>query len=198
MKKLLTTFSMLLMAAIFTCAYAQGEKKTEGKQMTPEEKAWMIYMTPGKYHEMLAKDNGTWTEDLTMWMDPAAPPTKSTATCENMMILGGRYQQSVHKGMFNGMPFEGISTVGYDNAKKVYVSTWVDNMGSGIMYMEGPYNESTKTVTFRGKQVDPMTGKEMEVMENFKFVDDSHQEMEMYMIKEGKRIKTMEIKFAKQ
>ena len=33
--------------------------------------------------------------------------------------MGGRYQQSTFKGDFGGMPFEGTSTTGYDNAKKV-------------------------------------------------------------------------------
>lgn len=28
------------------------------------------------------------------------------------------------------MPFEGISTLGYDNAKKTFFSTWIDNMGN--------------------------------------------------------------------
>jgi hypothetical protein len=35
------------------------------------------------------------------------------------------------------MPFEGISTLGYDNAKKTFFSTWIDNMGTGMMVMEG-------------------------------------------------------------
>jgi Protein of unknown function (DUF1579) len=46
------------------------------------------------------------------------------------MILGGRYQQSTTKGSFNNMPFEGISLLGYDNAKKVFMNSWVDNMGT--------------------------------------------------------------------
>lgn len=34
------------------------------------------------------------------------------------MIFGGRYQLSNYKGNFMGMPFEGMSIMGYDNAKK--------------------------------------------------------------------------------
>jgi hypothetical protein len=52
------------------------------------------------------------------YMAPDTPSQKNTATCVNKMILGGRYQSSTHTGSFNGMPFEGISTLGYDNAKK--------------------------------------------------------------------------------
>lgn len=60
------------------------------------------------------------------------------------MILGGRYQQSMHTGSFNGMPFEGISLVGYDNTKKVFMSSWADNMGTGSMYMEGTWDQTPK------------------------------------------------------
>src|SRR6185503_11294037 len=97
-------------------------------------------------HEMMTKANGEWKEELTMWMKPGAPPEKSTAMCFNSMIMGGRYQESRHKGSFNGMPFEGTSILAYDNAKKMFQSTWIDNMGSGIMYTEGKYDPETKTI----------------------------------------------------
>src|SRR5438067_3798643 len=46
-------------------------------------KCWMDYMTPGDVHKMLAKANGTWDEDITMWMDPGKPPTTSKSTAVN-------------------------------------------------------------------------------------------------------------------
>ena len=81
-------------------------------------KAWQAYMTPGDIHKMIAKDDGEWNEEITLWMVPGSPPTKSTATAVNKMIMGGRYQESKHVGNFMGMPFEGYSLLGYDNAKK--------------------------------------------------------------------------------
>jgi len=97
-----------------------------------------------------------------------------------------------------GMPFEGRSLVGYDNLRKVFQSTWVDNMGTGIMVMEGKYNESTKTINFKGTMVDAMTGKMENVRESFKIIDDKTQMMEMWMTKDGKEFKNMEIKFMKK
>ena len=161
-------------------------------------KAWQSYMTPGEEHKLLAKANGKWNEEITMWMSPDAPPTKNTATAENKMIMNGLYQYSTHKGNFMGMPFEGISTTGYDNARKIYVSTWIDNMGSGIMHMEGPYDAATKTVTLSGTATDPMTGKAMEVRETMKTIDDNTQFMEMFETRGGKERKTMEIKFTRK
>ena len=163
-------------------------------------KAWMEYATPGEPHKMLAKFNGTWTGEVTMWMSPDAPPTSSTSTMTNKMVMDGRYQLSEFKGSFMGQPFTGMSTTAYDNAKKVFISTWIDNMGTGIMKMEGPWDEASKTMTLSGKMMDPSTGRECNMRETFKIVDDNTQIMEMYGPdpKTGKEFKTMTIKLTKK
>lgn len=178
-------------------------KKVAEKPAVPMDsaammKAWEAYMTPGEPHKMMAASNGKWTEDMTMYMSPDAPPQKMTSSCENSMILNGLYQKSVHKGMYNGMPFEGISTMAYNNASKKYQSTWIDNMGSGIMNMEGTYDEASKTINMKGMMTDPMTGNEMPVRETYKIIDDKNHYMEMFETRDGKEMKTMEIKFTKQ
>ena len=161
-------------------------------------KAMRDYGTPGDMHKMLANTNGNWTEEITFWMDPSAPAQKMTATCTNKMILNGLYQQSVHKGMFNNMPFEGWGTVGYDNAKKMFVSSWVDNMGSGIMNMTGAWDQATKTINLSGKETDPMTGKDMDARQTMTLTDDNTQKMEMFLTQGGKEMKTMEISFKRK
>jgi hypothetical protein len=218
MRKTALLFSIVI-AAMSSCNDA-GQKETAAtvttdsttvaatKPTTPEPtpvldsatkmKNMMEAMTPGEMHKMLASFNGKWTGDVTMWMDPAAPPSKSVATVENKMILGGRYQQSTHKGDMGGMPFEGVGTFGYDNAKKMFVSSWTDNMGTGIMHLEGPYDEATKTITLKGKCMNPENMKEMEIRETLKIVDDKNQVMEMYMTNDGKETKSMEIKLVRK
>lgn len=157
-------------------------------------KTWQVYMTPGDMHKMLSKSDGTWSEDITMWMDPAASPTKSKAKVTNSMIFGGRYQKSKHEGTMDGKPFEGISTLGYDNAKKVFQNTWIDNMGTGIMFLEGTWDEVMKTIHFKGKCVDPSSGKDMDVRQEYMIIDDNTQKMEMYMTMPGQpEMKSMEI-----
>ncbi|WP_214226892.1 DUF1579 domain-containing protein [Pedobacter sp. B4-66] len=171
------------------------------RAQTPDDammKAWEAYMTPGDVHKMMANDNGSWKAEVTMWMSPDAPPTKSEGSCMQSMILGGRYQQSSFKGTMMGKPFEGLGLMGYDNAKKVFVSSWVDNMGTGMMQMEGTWDDATKSITLKGKTVDPMTGKDMDVREVHKIVDNKTHVMEMYMTTDGKEMKTMEIKFTKE
>ena len=166
-------------------------------QTQEQMKAWTDYMTPGDVHKMIAQWDGKWNGAVTMWMQPGAQPTKSTSTCVNKMIMGGRYQQSTHTGNMMGQPFEGQSTLAWDNARKMFINTWVDNMGTGIMYMEGTWDDATKTANFKGKTTDPTTGKEMDVRQTFAIVNDNTQKMEMFMNHEGQEFKTMEITFTR-
>lgn len=183
---------------LFCCnlAFAQGGAPDE--KQAAMEKAWMAFMTPGDIHKMIAASDGDWNEEITMWMDPAAPPTKTTATCTNSMIMDGRYQQSIHKGEYNGMPFHGMSIWGYNNGRKMFESTWIDNMGTGVMFMEGVWDEKSKTATMKGKNTDPVTGKTVQAREIFRFIDDNTQMLEMYETRDGKEMKTMEIKFTRK
>lgn len=181
----------------------EGSEKEATQQATSEEaapmdsaammKAWMDYATPSDMHTWLASFDGTWEGELTHWMSPDAPPVKSSQIAEYKMILGGRYQYSTYKGEWDGQEFLGESTMGYDNARKVFQSTWVDNAGTGIMLMEGPMDENTKTITLEGDMTDPMTGKMLKMKQVLKFPDENTQTMEMYCEKDGKEEKNMAV-----
>jgi hypothetical protein len=148
--------------ALAMAASAQQSSNTP-PAMSAEEKAmmdkWQAFMTPGKEHELLAAKVGTWNCKVTMWNAPGAPPQVSDGTAEMVMILDGRYLQDTTHSTFMGMPFEGRGLTGYDNIKKKYVSTWIDNMGTGIMVAEGTYDPATKTLNSMGTSPDVMTGK---------------------------------------
>ena len=162
-------------------------------------KTMMEAGTPGQQHAMLAKGDGKWTAEMTMWMSPDAPPMTNKSNVVNTMVYGGRYQQTTFKGDFMGMPFEGSSTTGYDNAKKAFFTTWMDNMSTGLMNMEGTWDEASKSMNFKGKMICPANGKECEMREVYKIVDDNTHVMEMYGpdMKTGKPYKSMEIKFTR-
>ncbi len=51
-------------------------------------KAWQAYMTPGEPHKILVKSNGTWDEEVKMFMTPGAPPQimKATFTCSMTLM----------------------------------------------------------------------------------------------------------------
>lgn len=168
------------------------------QEMDAQQKAWMEYMTPGKYHEMMAKSVGEWKTVTKWWMDPSAEPMVSEGTAVNEMIMGGRYLKSTHSGIMMGQPFEGIMIEGYDNTKKEFVSTWIDNMGTGIMFSAGKYDEPSQSITFEGSMVDPMTGSDVKYKQTVKIIDQNKHMMEMYDVSKGIEIKMMEIEFTRK
>jgi hypothetical protein len=188
-----TTYAFLCMIFIFSL------RLTSVAQTDAEMKAWQAYMTPGDMHKMLSDADGEWNTDVKMWMAPNGQPVTSKGTCTNKMLLGGRYQESHFKGSFMDQPMEGIGHMAYDNAKKQFESTWMDNMGSGIMKSSGTYDPATKTLSMSGMQTDPMTGKDMPFRETVQFMDNNNHVMSMYMTSpDGQEFKGMEIKFSRK
>ncbi len=187
MKTIITALAVLICVSITT--------QTSFSQTAEEMKKWTEYMTPGECHKKMADCKGTWKAKGQFWMDPKAEPTAFEGSATAEMILGGRYLMMKHSGMMFGMPFEGISIEGYDNATKMFNSAWVDNMGTGIMYMTGKLDDATKTISYTGQMCDPMTGKMCDVRQTAKMNDDGTMSMEMYGPDKvtGKEFKTMQI-----
>jgi len=169
----------------------------ENMGMDPEMmKAWQEYMTPGAMHDLLAKSVGEWKTEIKSWMDPNMPPTvtEGKSVCESM--LDGRFFHSKETANFMGMPFEGSSITGYDNATKKFFSYWVDNMSTGGMVLEGSYDEATKTFTYAGSGMS-FTGK-YKVREIIQNINDDETMFTMYMEESGKpEMKMMEIKYTR-
>jgi hypothetical protein len=192
---------IFLFAALFLFCNSSGlifAQETKEEQAAAQEK-WMEYMTPSANHKMMAKSVGEWTTSMQMWAGPDTEPMKSEGICRSEMILGGRYMQSKYSGNVMGMPFEGISTDGFDNAKKVYVNTWVDNMGTGIMHAEGKYDDATKTVNYAGTMFDPMQDKELSYRQTLQMVNDKHMVMEMFnTTKDGAEYKSLHVEYIKK
>ncbi|OYQ35457.1 hypothetical protein CHU92_10800 [Flavobacterium cyanobacteriorum] len=176
--------------ALLAMAFAGGKASA---QSDAEMKAWETYMTPGAAHKMMATETGTWYCDMTFWQNPDTKPEKASTTAEIKMIMGGRYQQSAYTGNVMGMPFEGHGVVAFDNATKEYISTWIDNMGTGMMVMKGKMNPDGKTMVLTGEMVDPVEGKPVKCREVYTIVDNDTRKMEMYDLRSGKEFKTMEI-----
>lgn len=182
------------LAALATICLSHPSKAQSNDDM----KAMMAYATPGDNHKLLAKMSGTWNATVTFWMQPGAPPMTSTATAVNEMIMGGRYLQSKNTGTMMGQPFEGMSVTGYDNAKKIFFATWIDNFGTGIMTLTGNWDDAAKALVFTGTEVDPASGKDITIREVFRNPDDNTQIMEMYSNMQGKEVKNMEIKYTRK
>jgi Protein of unknown function (DUF1579) len=187
----------LLILSTVSIAIAQDKAPSAGEKAAME--AMMKAMTPGPAHKLLDAMVGTWDTKVTMWMAPGAPPSVSSATAEAKWVLGSRYVQEEFKGEFMGMPFQGIGYSGYDNVKKEYWGTWIDNMSTGVMKVTGATSDAGKTWKYTGTNADPMTGKDMPAEERVTVADADHHTMEMHGPgPDGKMFKMMEITYTRK
>lgn len=159
--------------------------------------AMMKMGAPGEQHKWLATFEGKWNINVKSWMDPSKPPETSTGTCESKMVMGGRFLHQECTGSMMGMPFNGMGITGYDNQKKKYIGTWMDNFGTQIMWSEGTETEPGKAITMTSQMEDPMMGP-MQIREVLRVTNPNQYVFEMYgTAKEGKEAKMMEITYTR-
>ena len=131
--------------SLATTAFAADKKAApvdkKAAAAADQQKAMMAEMekaaAPGPEHKWLTDGVGTWTATSKMFMDPSKPPMESVGTEEVKAVLGGRFVEGHLTSQMFGKPFEGMGLSGYDNAKKKFVMTWVDTMGTMLVYAEG-------------------------------------------------------------
>lgn len=177
-------------------AAAQEAEAAAGHEQDQEMMAkWAEYATPGEAHQRLAKLAGNWDYTMKWWMSPDAQPEESTGTLSAALTMDGRYLVEDWEGTAMGQPFKGRGTTGYDNFNKEYVSTWIDNMGTGIMVSTGQYDAAQDALVTTGTFDDIMTGEKDKSMRGVqKILDDNTIHFEMYVPgPDGQEFKTMEI-----
>jgi hypothetical protein len=153
-------------------------------------------------YKILAQSEGEWDADLTVSFpgpDGKAVPTKSKGT-ETNRLLGGKWLISDFKGEFFNMPFEGHGQNGYDSKKGKYVATWIDSMSTHIDFMEGSYDEKTKTLTLTADTEEPVSGKPMKLRLETQFKDENTRLFAEYIQVEGQKefTKFMEVTYTKR
>ena len=188
---------LILSAVIIFTIFSSTQLSAQDYDSEEAQKAWQEAMTPGEMHTLLAKIAGEWKAKIKMWNDRAGEPMVSEGTVVSEMIMDGRYLQSKHTGSYMGMPMHGMAIEGYDNARKKFVNTWIDNFGTGIMISEGEYDPEQKAMIYHGKMTSPMDGSDIETRQVMKMIDDNNSIFEMYMMMGGREVKSMEIEYTR-
>jgi hypothetical protein len=176
--------------------------ESKGSAATSPEEEWQALMrlaTPGQHHKMLEPMVGRFKAKTQSWIDATAQPEESFGAMENRWILGGRFLKQEYMGQMMGMPFEGVGLIGFDNARQRFLSTWVDNMGTGIMQgLEGTADKSGKVITASGKMDDPLTLKSTNVREQWTLTSNDEHLFEMWSTdKDGQEFKMLEIRYTR-
>ena len=219
MKTLISLLTILFATVIATSSFSQSPGSSPvtatsaatapAGQPNPQE--MMKHMAEmGKLnenHKLLSSMDGSWTFNIKMWMnpDPNAAPQQSKGTATRKSVMGGRFvvmdvtgkmQMPDATGKMKDMQFKGMGVEGYDNVKQKFVSSWIDNMGTGIQFSDGTYDPATKTLTYTS-EIEMMPGMQTPVREVIKLTDKDHMMLEWYETHGGQEKKTMEIAYAR-
>jgi len=213
-------FATLIAASLFAQSPATSPATATGStaaqpataagQPNPQEmmKQMMEISKLNENHKLLADMNGNWNYSIKMWMnpDPNAKPQESKGTATRKSIMDGRYcvmdvtgkmEMPGPDGKKKEMTFKGHAIEGYDNVKKKFIGSWIDNMGTGIELSEGTYDPATKTFTYTS-EMEPMPGMKTQVREVLKVADNNHMLLEWYENHGGQERKTMEIAYTRK
>jgi hypothetical protein len=219
MKKPMLLITILLASLIASPSFAQSSGTSPAGvtspaaapsgQPNPQEmmKQMMELSKLNENHKLLADLDGNWTYTIKFWMnpDPNAKPEESKGTAVRKSIMNGRFstldvtgkmEMPGADGKKKEMTFIGHGIEGYDNVKKKFVGSWIDNMGTGIMFSEGTYDPATKTFTYNS-EFEPMPGMKQKIREVIKVPDNNHMMLEWYEDRGGQEVKTMEINYTR-
>jgi Protein of unknown function (DUF1579) len=193
--------------AALTTAAAPAAAQPDAAEMQKMMQQMMENSKLNDNHRLLTSLDGTWNCNVKMWMDgdTSKKPDVSKSTAVRKSIMDGRYvimdvtgkmEMPGPDGKKKEMTFKGHGTEGYDNVKKKFFGTWMDNMGTGIMISEGDYDPATKTFTYTG-EFEMMPGMKQKIREVVKITDKDHMDFEYYEERGGKEMKTMEINYTR-
>jgi Protein of unknown function (DUF1579) len=156
-------------------------------------------------HKLLADLAGSWSTSVKM-MEPGKEPSVSKGNVTFKSTMNGRFVVGDHTGSMK-MPgadgkmkdfaFKGMSVDGYDNVKQKFVSSWIDNMGTGIFTFDGTYDPATKTLTYTGA-MEMVPGMKTPIRSVVKITDKNHHTFEWYENRGGQEMKTMEIDYTRK
>lgn len=171
--------SAICIATIFSPA-CNNEKKT-----LDTEAAAVVFPSPGEFHKMLARSNGTWIGESTMqFSSDAAPVSGGRSLLINTMAMGGLYQISEVRGNIEpgmGKPWTGLRITGYDDKRKIFTRAMIgDGDSAGGVSMEGTWDEATRSITFPFKKLSQSTGKERDLKEVYRIIDENTEVLEIY------------------
>ncbi|MEO8173759.1 MAG: DUF1579 family protein [Sediminibacterium sp.] len=213
--KILKTCSvMLIMVSLFTnLVFAQNNKDTATSNSSSNGDDTfnnvLDYSRPGKYHQLLADLVGIWTfkGSSIIWVDSVTSKVteelsgtvvrKSFANGRFFFVdaTAGKIEMPIQDGKMKGANFQSHEIEGYDNVKKKFVRTLIWNAnGSAILFFEGTYDSTTRTITYE-TEIEYAPGMKTKNRIVYIFHDRNHYKYEMYNEQNGKYIKFHEFSF---
>ncbi|MBI2933675.1 MAG: DUF1579 domain-containing protein [Planctomycetes bacterium] len=154
---------------------------------------------PQQEHEWLHQLVGEWDAAVEMVMEEGKPPQKSKGT-ETGRMIGGFWAHLENRGEFQGSPFVGFLTLGYDPDKKRFIGTWFDSMSHTLWRYEGTLDSKGKILTLETEGPCPMEppGTMTRFRETLEIVSPDHKVFTSHREKDGRWVKVLTIHYTKQ
>lgn len=179
MKHLISSVSLVLLLMVFNT----GTKATPISYESLTCHFSIPNDTPNRFHKLLARSNGDWIGDASLWISPDKPPLTSTSRLTNTMAMNGLFQVSEITINLPGSktPSLGLRITGFNAAKNVFTRAMIGNdNGAQAVSMEGPWDEATQSFTMPFKRFNSQTGKYDELKEVYRIIDENTEILEIY------------------
>ena len=161
--------------------------------------AYLVGANPGDEHERLASLEGSWTINGRFWSEPGAEPIVTTHSSIMRMALGGRYLIEELEGDLWGEEFRGIGITAFDNIEKKYITTWIDNLSTGILVLSGRYDPQRDAIVMTGEYTDPVTKRTRQLKSVERLTEDGSRVYEHWEVgPDGDEFKVMELTYRRK
>ncbi|WP_426671503.1 DUF1579 family protein [Mucilaginibacter sp. McL0603] len=186
---------IVVIALITIPAFAQDKKDTSANG---DE---VFYSRPGKYHQMLGELVGSWTFKGSRfdWVDSVTSKVamELNGSLVRKPFADGRFfiaeiitRDKIQLPIQDGKMVEGygesIQTEGYDNVKKKFQISYINNhIGSTLNFWEGVYDSTSRAITF-DSEMENAPGIKMKIRFIFMFNDKDHYKWEYYIEQNGR------------
>jgi len=181
----------------FTARAQEPEPQEEAAPPTLLD-TWTRAWTPGKAHARLASRAGFWRLTTRTWGDPSEEPVVTETMAVREMVLGGRALQEEVVGEVQGLEFQSVSYLGYDNVTRRWWSLWMDTLSTAPVFTTGGEDPEAKVLVLTGEYADPLTGGTRPVRTVIRFVDYDTERFEWWETRDGEEVKTMDVLYQRQ
>jgi hypothetical protein len=179
-------------AISLTAFYSTGTSQNEvpGETLARMQKLGEELAATNEKHAFLQRFVGEWETSTSAL---GLPNENGTATFK--MILGGRFLDGLSSGTIAGVPYVSRTTIGFDNFKNLFCSTFIDDLNTSMRFANGSLDESGSILSLHGTIDHWMNGeRDKPCLYRFKSIDDSQFTFELLDI--TKEIYTPVIKTA--
>jgi hypothetical protein len=193
---------LLLLSVATAAAQESAANKKPATAPAQNEKMQQLldFSRPGSSHALLGTLVGTWN-----FQDAARPFVKGTlrrtpmyeGRFYNVEITGGKLPISVADGKMKEANYQGLQLEGYDNVRKQFVTTAINNhIGSDMEVQMGTYDAAKRAFTYEW-EAELTPGAKTKNKRVLRFIDAMHYAEDYYESQNGTDVKVRELVYTK-